>query len=165
MKRINLFVLASFLVLGSACGGKETPAESPQPPEDKTASGPVDAQASCEAMFAKARECTDDYLPALVDLRISLDMPPGIAQAAETEGRDALISTAREEWEADSQPANAAAMCQNIISKMPPEQSTTVAERTNACVSEASCSGFVGCIMPLHEEMFRSASHQPAGQE
>jgi hypothetical protein len=161
MKRINLLVLASFFVLGTACGGKETPVESPQPvTEEEAAPTPVDVQASCEGMFAKARECTDDYLPALVDLRIKLDMPAGIAQAAQTEGRAALIDAARAEWATDSLPENAATVCQNIAANMGGEQGAEVAEDTNECVAMDSCSRFVGCIIPLQEDLFRGASHK-----
>ncbi|HEU4614383.1 MAG TPA: hypothetical protein VFS15_19945, partial [Kofleriaceae bacterium] len=54
---------------------KVTPAD----PAAAPAQAGVDPKAVCIEAFTRSRECTDDFIPALVDARASVDQPPGIA--------------------------------------------------------------------------------------
>jgi hypothetical protein len=150
--RTYLFVVV--LAAVAACAGADSappaaPAPSATQPESAAASPGADMQARCVATFTRQRECTDAFIPALVDLRISIDMPPGIAEAAATEGRDALIETAMTEWAEDSQPDAVAATCSSMTSSMPAEELDRLAAAADACLAETDCGAFVACIIPV----------------
>src|SRR4051794_11596942 len=88
----------------SACGSKSKAA--PAKPADPAAgSGATatggDLKALCVKFMTRSRECTSDFIPALVDMRARHDMPPGIT-AKVKENRDAVIAEAMKEWEIDS---------------------------------------------------------------
>ena len=97
--------LMSLAVLLAACGG-------PAAEEDSTAaggetSGEETASAGsahdvCVTAMTRERECQEAFLPALVALRVRLDQPAGIAERAESEGQEALMSEASTEYAADS---------------------------------------------------------------
>src|SRR5688500_6690327 len=59
-------------------------------------------QALCVKSFQRQRECTSTFIPALVDLRVKLDKPSGIAGIDKAEGRTALVEQAMKEWSEDS---------------------------------------------------------------
>jgi hypothetical protein len=153
-------LLALALVAGAAaCGGADTPAASgttttPQA-QPATAGTPRD---TCVALHERQRECTDIYLPALVDARISNDLPAGIAaKAAEPGGRDAIMATAQSEWANDSTDASISATCDNVIAEMPPEQAEGLAAQANQCLAADACQAFVDCVVPLTVSMWQSA--------
>src|SRR5690348_8118046 len=77
----------------AACGGSSPPpaaeARTQPAPQVRGASSSPGLD-TCVSMMERQRACTDLYIPALVDLRISLDTPRGIAG----EKRDELIAQA-----------------------------------------------------------------------
>lgn len=144
---VSLLAALSF----TACGGSSA---KPQAPATGTASAASTAvQAKCEAFFARARECTEPYIGALVDVRVELDNPPGVADRARDEGRDALVAAAMEEWATDSQPENVSAMCAQSEAKMPPEQTATMMAGAERCMAESACDAFATCSKDLHRMM------------
>src|SRR5438067_7192500 len=80
----------------------------------------VDATASCVRLFQRQRTCTQDFIPALVDLRRSLDRPAGIAQG----DRQETIAAALEEWKSDSTDEAIGTTCDRMAPSLP---SATVA--------------------------------------
>lgn len=162
MTRTILSSLLLALVAGAAaCGGADKPATS-----DTTAAGaqgnPAAASATprdtCVAMFERQRECTDLYLPALVDARIANDIPAGIAaKAAEPGGRDALVSTAQTEWASDSTDASIGATCDGVLARMPPEQVEGLMGQATQCLAADGCQAFVDCVIPMTVAMWQSA--------
>jgi hypothetical protein len=110
MMRIVLVVSMASVLAG--CGGQPRPAPAPAP-----ASGPLAAM--CERHYQRERDCSDEYLAALVALRVEVDTPPGIAAEDARDGRDALIAKARVEWEHDSQPAERTRICAPLDAQVP----------------------------------------------
>lgn len=148
MRSLLALALALAPIALAACGGAE--ASSPAPTSTPAAAeGDPDAVAACETFMARARDCTDDYIPALVDLRIELDLPAGIADFARTDGRDAVIAKAMEEWATDSQPAALAANCQRVTTSMPAEQRDAMAPAAAACLAQTACDAYATCAIEL----------------
>jgi hypothetical protein len=143
-------------VLGSlaACGGsKAAPAETATPAASTSSAG--DMKALCVKMFTRSRECTSDFIPALVDARARHDVPPGIAEQVKT-NRDAVIAEAMKEWENDSKDEAIQPMCEKIGGS--PEMAER-ADEVNGCMAKTSCPEFVACTMPLHEKHFTQPHH------
>ncbi len=130
----------AFCLLIAACG-KSTPTNVPK----KVTSDP---KSQCVAVMQRARECTNDYIPILVDTRAKHDMPPGIAEAVKND-RDGVIAQAKQEWATDSQDPNIEAMCDRMAGEMndPSDQATA-----NDCLGKQECVGFSTCVMPLFEK-------------
>lgn len=146
MTRILLLsVLSAALV---ACTEPE-PRTSASPEQSTT---PVSFVEGCEAFFTKARECTNEYIPALVDLRIEYDKPAGIAAHAQTEGRDAVIAKAMEEWAEDSQPAAIRANCERLAPNVSPEHVESMRAAAEACVASTDCAAFGACSKELQRD-------------
>ncbi|MBK9035301.1 MAG: hypothetical protein IPL61_29285 [Myxococcales bacterium] len=139
----------------AACGGADA-APAPRTGATPAASAPVDAAAlaQCEAFFARARTCTDDYIPALVDVRIELDKPAGIAaEAQQPGGRDGIVAQAKTEWADDSQPAAVTAMCTQVLGSMPTTQYDAMRAQAEACMAASDCAAFSTCSMDMHRGM------------
>lgn len=123
-----------------ACG-KSTPTNVPK----EVTSNP---KSLCVAVMQRARECTNDYIPQLVDLRAKHDMPPGIA-AEVAKDRDAVIAQAKTEWATDSQDPNIEANCDRMAGELTDPQEQAAA---NECLGKQECVGFSTCVMPLFEK-------------
>lgn len=108
--------------------------------------GADDANVVCAQTFARARECTDDFIPALVDARAKLDQPPGIADFVKKD-RDAVIAQARQEWENDSKDEAIAATCQKL-----PDNAAELAAAAQVCLAKTDCKEFTACVMPIFEK-------------
>lgn len=162
MKHLGLLFATALIALIFACGGTETAPDEPTR-GDGTGTGTEAASPApsdglydaCKAVMEKSRACTDDYIPALVDMRIELDLPAGTKADAETEGRDALIAKAMEEWKGDSTDEAFEKQCTNVNDKMPAEHREKSITVSNECAAKDACSDFVACIMPLQKEMFQ----------
>jgi hypothetical protein len=157
MSKTRSLVIAVGLALGlgslTACGGsKAAPAETAKP---ATASSPEELKALCVKMFTRSRECTSDFIPALVDARARHDVPPGIAEQVKT-NRDAVIAEAMKEWENDSKDEAIQPMCEKIGADPAMAES---ADEVNGCMAKTSCPEFVACTMPLHEKHMADAHH------
>jgi hypothetical protein len=93
--------------------------------------------------LTKARVCTAQYIPALVDVRASLDHPAGIADAVKQD-RDAVIKQAMGEWANDSTDASIQAACD----QMPPFSGADH-DAAVGCLAQDDCNAYVSCIMPI----------------
>jgi hypothetical protein len=113
---------------------------------------PDDLEQDCIEMFTRNRTCTDTYIPALVDLRVRYDQPPGIADAVATD-RDAVIAKAMEEWASDSTDSAIAATCKKIVASMPGAIAAD-APAARECLAEQDCPAYTRCVMPLVEKRF-----------
>jgi hypothetical protein len=148
------FALALALALAplglAACASAE--AQPKQPATAQQTSTADDPKAVCVATMTRARECTDDYIPALVDARAQADVPPGIADAVKKD-RNAVIAEAKQEWATDSKDENIAGMCE----KMTADGATTPDELAMAkdCNAKTDCKEYTSCVMPLFAKHFR----------
>ncbi len=155
MKRFALILSLSSIL--AACGGKAaTPSEAPAAPvkaepSPEAKSGPSNKKAVCLQTMTRERDCTAEFIPALVDTRIRNDVPSGIAQEAQASGRQAIIDQAMEEWKVDSSDPKIEETCTKVESMMTPEQEAQMIPVAEGCLAKQSCGEFVACIMPLHE--------------
>jgi hypothetical protein len=136
----------------AACGGSGAEQGKETTPGQTAAGG--DMEATCRESFAKQRTCTDDFIPALVDARIELDLPAGIAAEGKKDGgRDALITTAKAEWAEDSKPEPVAANCKDMAGKVPAEQKAELMDAHTKCLAMSDCKAFVECVIPITKKM------------
>jgi hypothetical protein len=153
MSRIVALV---FVLAAAACGGAETPADKPQPqPESQPVAAANDPHSVCVQSFQRQRECTAEFIPALVDARVRRDAPPGIAAKDKELGRDQLVAMALEEWKADSTDEAIEQTCTDMASKMPPDQLQGATERLGECLGAEACGAFVDCLIPVIEQQLR----------
>ncbi len=104
-------------------------------------------KAACVKLFERQRACTDAFIPALVDLRVELDKPAGIAaKAKENGGRDALIAKAKEEWKKDSEDAAISARCEQMAAS---PKAAGMMDASAKCLAPSECSAFTACIIPV----------------
>ncbi len=144
LKHTALALMLVFVACGPSAPSKGTAGPGP-------AATTADAKAGCIKLREKQRSCTADFIPALVDMRVKIDVPPGIAAAAKSEGRDALVKQAHEEWKKDSTDESIAAMCEKM--PMPPNATPAQKEAATKCLAMADCKAFVGCFLPVLEEL------------
>ena len=104
--------------------------------------------------FQRQRECTDEFIPALVALRVKHDLPAGIAAADARDGRPALVASARAEWQEDSKDPAIEETCSKLVSSMP-EQAGPMTDSSRRCLSQTTCAGFVECLSPVIEQHLR----------
>jgi hypothetical protein len=136
------------LVLVAACSGG-----SANKPAEPAPAGPRDrALAGCKQMFARQRDCTDTFIPALVGWRVELDVPAGVAELDKTSGRDALVTKAKEEWAASNTDDQFAAMCTGIIGDIPDDQLGGMVEAGERCNATTTCDEFVACVEPFQRQ-------------
>ena len=118
----SLAALALGLAPLAGCASDNAQAAKPAPTAQKASTD--DPKAVCVATMTRSRECTDDYIPALVDARAQADAPPGIADAVKKD-RNAVIAEAKQEWATDSQDANIAGMCEKMAGDPPTSSAWT----------------------------------------
>jgi hypothetical protein len=137
-----------------ACGSSSSSAEPARSAEERAPNAQptaaADPKASCVAVLQRMRTCTDQFIPALVDLRIRYDRPAGIAAAAEAKGRDALVAGALKEWSVDSSDEHIAELCGDIDKKMTPALQELV-NAGHGCLGQQTCDAAVACVIPLIE--------------
>lgn len=133
-------VLALLLV---ACGSSSNTKSTDVPPPVMKPAAARSGPSTCVAVFERQRECTDTFIPALVDLRVRLDVPAGIADVDRKDGRAALVSQAMEEWSHDSTDEAIAATCE----RMP--AGADMETKAQECLKKDACGPFVECVMPL----------------
>jgi len=151
----TLFVSAALAALAACAGGSDTPAKSETTAGTVSAESTSDAQATCVASFARQRECTDQFIPALVDARVRADKPPGIAAKAQSEGRDALIAEGKTEFAEDSKPEAASETCTHMISALPNPKMEEALAQAKSCLGVEGCDAFVACEIPIIEATLR----------
>ena len=134
------------LALLSACASKPATRSTDVPPPVMQPSG-SDARATCVSLFQRQRECTTEFIPALVALRVRLDVPPGIAEKDREAGRDALVSQAMEEWKNDSTDEAIGRTCDQMASADPEG-----IQKAQECLTAQACQPFVDCVIPIVEQ-------------
>lgn len=139
-----------FVLVVAACGGAEAPATKPQPQPQPMAAGD-DPHSVCVQAFQRQRECTNEFIPALVDARVRRNVPPGIADKDKELGRDQLVAMALEEWKTDSTDEAIEQTCTNMEGNMPPDQQQKMTEQVGECLGAEACSAFVDCLIPVIE--------------
>ena len=164
-QRIARFVLITLTItVAAACGGSSSasPAGEPAKPAGAPAGGGAVSDADvvnhCVAVFTRQHDCTDEYIPALVDTRIDLDLPPGIAAAGATpDGRADIIDQAKQEWAVDGVEPKRTQTCQAIVPQLPPEVKAEAENIANTCLAKSTCGEFVQCVMPFQRQRFEEA--------
>lgn len=138
----------ALLLLAAACAGSESS-------NDKSSASTglneaTQAQALCVQSFQRQRECTDTFLPALVDARVRFNKPDGIADMDKKEGREALVAQAREEWKTDSTDEVIADTCTGMVEHgaLNGEMGAAVSQ----CLAAADCGAFVPCQIKIIEQ-------------
>lgn len=136
--------LAIAILVLAACGG----ADNTNKPSTtaKMSSGNDDTHALCVSFFQRQRECTTDFIPALVAKRVELDKPAGIAAEDTANGRDALVAKANEEWKTDSTDEAIGQMCDKILAT-PPAQADI--DDGKACMAQSDCQAFSTCAVDI----------------
>jgi hypothetical protein len=138
------------LSLAPACGTSDAaPPVAPNQVQPATAGN---GKALCIEVFTRNRTCTDQYIPALVDMRAKYDQPAGIAAEVAAD-RDGVIAQAKTEWATDSQPAAIDATCTQIGAN-PGAFTQADVDATQACLAITDCAAYTACIMPLGEKRF-----------
>jgi hypothetical protein len=104
----------------------------------------------------------DTFVPMIVDTRIKLDIPRGMAaRGKHNAGREQLIAMAKQEFVADMAPEKHRAICdgrQAMVEAMPPERLKELkAMGGDGCLAEADCQGFTRCVAPILEKMLSAA--------
>jgi hypothetical protein len=139
-------ILAAGLAACGASSSSTTPTSSAKAAEPASAAPAGDAKAVCVQAFTRSRECTDTYIPALVDTRAKLDLPAGIAAKVKAD-RAAVIAEAKQEWVTDSTDAAIAAMCDKMAGTVSPAD----VNEAQGCVAAADCAAFTSCLVPVME--------------
>lgn len=158
MSRLFTLATASSLVtllalaLAPACGTSDAAPSGPASPKAQPASASPDAKALCVEVFSRNRTCTDQYIPALVDLRAKYDKPAGIAAEVAAD-RDGIIAIAKTEWATDSQPAAIDATCTSIAAQLGAGDPADITA-AQACLAITDCAAYTACIMPQFEKRF-----------
>lgn len=144
------------LSLAAACGASEPPAAGGtqsnahvlRGTEVKSSAEKGEGYDTCVAVFRRQRDCTDAFIPALVDARVRADVPAGIAGKDKELGREALVAGAREEWQDDSTDAAIDRTCTAVTGAGTPgaPELITAAE---ACLAESSCESFSACAVDI----------------
>ena len=147
-RAISLAIGLSAIALSAAAGcetssAEAAPATTPTNATPHQATNGPDDHAMCVQGLTKARECTAQYIPALVDARASIDHPAGIADAVKQD-RDGVIKQAMGEWANDSTDASIETAC----NQMPPFVGAD-RDAAQGCLAQADCSAFVSCVMPI----------------
>jgi hypothetical protein len=139
-------------LLAPACGSSDAATPAPAAPRTAQPASAGDAKSVCVEVFSKNRTCTDQFIPALVDLRAKYDQPAGIA-AEVAAHRDDVIAQAKTEWATDSQPAAIDATCTKIAGSSGPGDQSQFAG-VQACLEQQDCGAYVSCVMPYFEKRF-----------
>jgi hypothetical protein len=145
---LALVLAAGLAACGASSGPPSTSAAKPAEPAAPAASAAPagDARAICVQAMTRSRECTETYIPALVDARAKLDVPAGIAAQVKAD-RAAVITAAKQEWATDSTDAAIAAMCDRMAATVAPDD----VKLAKGCVAAADCGAFTSCLVPIME--------------
>jgi hypothetical protein len=156
-------LIALSLLVYSACASSEAstmpPPAKPAPAAAQPASTADDPQALCVQAFTHNRTCTAEYIPALVDTRAKLDLPPGMADMVKQD-RAGVIAKANAEWAEDSKDENIARHCTQMTANLPAE-ALSLMDEVRACQTQTDCTAYVACIEPVEAKLM---AHGPARQ-
>ena len=148
-----VLALASFAGCKKSEESKAAPAAAKaQPAKAQPSANSGDTKALCVELFTRARACTNEYIPALVDARAKYDKPPGIAEAVKKD-RNAVIQEALGEWKNDSTDASIGATCDKIAADFANAPQSDI-DTARACLAKPDCASYTTCVMPLFEKRF-----------
>ncbi len=145
MTHLSRLLLCLALPL-AACG---TPSEAAPAPTAKRSAG----EQACIDVFTRARSCTPQFIPALVDTRARLDRPAGIAARVKAD-RAAVIAEATAEWKIDSADAVIAGSCEKLAAGA----GAAGVDHARTCLAQTDCAGFVTCLTPVLEHQVRQSA-------
>jgi hypothetical protein len=120
----------------------------PPPPPENEVSEEDNARDVCHVVMRRTRSCEEEYLPALLAMRVRHDEPEGIAARYEAEGEDAMLEIAREEFARDWSDEGIDAHCQRLV-EMPADRRAAVVERERACIPARNCAEYVACAVDI----------------
>ena len=159
MSRVAYHYSFALVLAVAACGGSSPEPAKPSPqPAARTA---ADFVPMCKRIFARKATCADDYLPVLLDLRVELNMPPGIGDKVKSQGRDAVLAIAHTELARDTEPAKVDALCETAATKAtnaPPERVDQLLEQGDRCEATADCKAFAVCVVAIDRGFIASAA-------
>jgi hypothetical protein len=112
----------------------------------------------CKRHYAREATCADEYLSALLDLRVELDMPPGIGDEVKTDGRDAVLAKAHEEFVRDTEPAKVDAICQAMATKTPADHVERLLAQGDTCEATTDCKAFAACAVATERSYIASGA-------
>jgi len=130
-----------------------------------------DLRATCAAELKRTFECKERFVPMIVETRIKLDLPPGIAaRGKDPAGRAGLVAIAHREFAADRAPDKHRAICegrQAIVDAMPPARLQALRTTIRACPTTTDCQTFTRCMQPILERMIpvEAAARRQARRE
>jgi hypothetical protein len=116
----------------------------------------------CQRIFARKETCADDYLPVLLDLRIELNLPPGVADAVKAQGREAALAVAHTELARDTQPDRVNPLCEGAAAnakQAPPERAHQLLDLGARCEATADCKAFATCVVQIDRQFIGSRPH------
>jgi hypothetical protein len=148
----SLFLVPVLALLIPACSTSDAAAPPPVAPRKAQPASTTDAKAICVDVFTRNRTCTDQYIPALVDLRAKYDQPAGIRDEVAAH-RDEVIAQAKTEWATDSLPEAIDATCTRITADLSDADRANI-DGAQACLSNQDCGAYTTCIMPYFEKRF-----------
>ena len=162
MSRLNYLCSFALLLAVAACGGSSPEPAKPSPqPAARTA---ADVVPMCKRTFARKATCADDYLPVLLDVRVELNIPPGIGDRVKSEGRDAVLAVAHTELARDTEPAKVDALCEGAAAnaaKAPPERLDQLLDQAEKCEATADCKAFAVCVVEIDRGFIAASSGAP----
>jgi len=157
----TLRLTLGLLLLGlAACGGGSS---STAASDDSTASSSEGGEtvehspevlAACTHEMQRERECTTDFIPALITLRARLDHPAGFA-ARDAADHAGIVTRAEQEWSTDTTDERIAATCRDVA-RLPAEETAGYATTESECLAAADCAAFVACDIRFTETRFRA---------
>jgi hypothetical protein len=157
MSQFRSFAL---LLVVTACGGSSPEPAKPAPAPARTA---ADLVPTCQRIFARKAACADDYLPRLLDVRVELNLPPGIGDRVASEGRDAVLAVARTELARDTQPAAVATLCETAAAQArqaPPERVERLLDEAGRCAATPDCKAFATCAAAIDRGFIAASARQ-----
>lgn len=151
------FMLATVLtVVVAACGASSPKPE--QPPEQRAARTAADLGPMCKRHYARQATCSDDYLSALLDVRIELNNPPGIGDEVKAKGRDAVLAIAHAEFQRDTEPAKVDAICEAMATRTPAEHVEQLLKAGDECEATKDCKTFAACAVATERSYIASGA-------
>lgn len=159
-------VLAAMLAAcggGSQASGTETTSSS-EGGEARREATPEESRIRglCVQTMEHERQCSPQFVDAIVSLRARLDHPAGFRER-DTADHAGLVAEATAEWERDSTDPRIGSTCTHF-SELPAEQTEHFATLEAECQPMTDCAAFVACDMRFVEERFtrRAAEAAPA---
>ncbi len=125
------------------------------PPPSAPPAAMLDVKAICTEEIQRERACQDDFVPMIVDTRIKLDLPQGIASRGKTD-RAALVAEAKKEFLEDYAPEKLPTICerrQAQAAQPPPAAVKEMKASSDACRATTSCKAFTACMAPILEKV------------